>query len=179
MSRADRTGRAFVLAAFRVTMRHTVDGDPWRSPEDRDLRRIGELLQLTVPEEVVLAHLGNGEFGAILLDIDGPVADRMVARWEGGLLAVLYALGDGADAVPHLTKGLCAYRDQRFVGDREAKLTAQSLSDRESSTHEATTAIEVYPPAPDRPDNGSRRAAEAEDSSDHGTVLHAKSAPDP
>ncbi len=178
MSRADRTGRAFVLAAFRVTMRHSVDGERWRTPGDRDLRRIGELLQLTVPEEVVLAHLGNGEFGAILL-VDLPVADRMVARWEGGLLAVLNALGDGADAIPHLTKGLCAYRDQRFVGDREAKLTAQSLSDRGSSPHEATTAIEVHPAAPDQSGNGARPAAEAEDSSDHGTVLHAKSAPGP
>jgi hypothetical protein len=111
--------------------------------------------------------------------MDGPVADRMVARWEGGLLAVLYALGDGADAIPHLTKGLCQYRDQRFVGDREAKLTAQSLSPRGSSTHEATTAIEVHPAAPDQTGNGSRPSAEAEDSSDHETVLHAKSAPGP
>ena len=176
MSRADRTGRGFVLVAFRVTMRHTGDGEPWRTPADRDLRRIGELLQLTVPEEVVLAHLGNGEFGAILLDIDRPVADRMVAHWEGGLLAVLYALGDGADAVPHLTKGLCSYRDHRFVGDREAKLTAQSLSDRGSSTHEAATAIEVHHAAPDQTGNGSRPAAEAEDTSDHGTVPRARSA---
>jgi capsular polysaccharide biosynthesis protein/GGDEF domain-containing protein len=176
MSRADRSGRGVVLVGFRVTMRHTGDGEPWRTPADRDLRRIGELLQLTVPEEVVLAHLGNGEFGAILLDIDGPVADRMVAHWEGGLLAVLYALGDRADAVPHLTKGLCAYRDQRFVGDREAKLTAQSLSDHGSSTHEAATAIEVHHAAPDQTGNGSRPAAEAEDTSDHGTVPRARSA---
>jgi capsular polysaccharide biosynthesis protein/GGDEF domain-containing protein len=178
MSRADRTGRAFVLAAFRVTMRHTVEGE-WRTPGDRDLRRIGGLLQLTVPEEVVLAHLGNGEFGALLPDIDGPVADRMVARWEGGLLAALYALEDGADSIPHLTKGLCAYREQRFVGDREAKLTAQSLSDRGSSTHEVTTAIEVHPAAPDQSGNGSHPAAEPEDASDRGTVLHAKSTPSP
>ncbi len=178
VSRADRTGRAFVLAAFRVTMRHTVDGEPWRAPGDRDLRRIGELLQLTVPEEVVLAHLGNGEFGAILLDIDGPVADRMLAHWEGGLVAALYAIGEVAGAIPHLTKGHCLYRDQRFVGDREAQLTAQSLSDREFSAHEATTAIMTHPGAPDQVGIGSRLAAEAEDTSDNGTVPRASSGPD-
>jgi capsular polysaccharide biosynthesis protein/GGDEF domain-containing protein len=179
MSRADRTGRAFVLAALRVTMRHTGDGEPWRAPRDRDLRRIGELLQLTVPQDVVLAHLGSGEFGAILLDIDGPMADRMLARWEEGLLAVLYALGDGVGAVPHVTTSLCRYRDQRFVGDREARLTALSLSDRGSAIHEEETAIQVRPPASHRPGKGSGPVAEAEDSSDHGTGPHARSAPGP
>jgi hypothetical protein len=136
-------------------------------------------LQLTVPDDVVLAHLGNGEFGAILIDVDGPVADRMLARWEEGLLAVLYALGDGAGADPHVTRSLCRYRDQRFVGGREARLTARSLSDRGSSTHEEATAIRARSAAPDRTGNGSGPVAEAEDSSDHGTVPHARSAPGP
>jgi hypothetical protein len=136
------------------------------------------LLRLTVPEDVVLAHLGSGEFGAILLDIDGPMTDRMLARWEEGLLAVLSALGDRAGAVPHVTRSLCRYRDQRFVGDREARLTALSLSDRASSTGEET-AIQPSPRARDRTSNGSRSRAEAEDPSDHGRLPHARSAPRP
>jgi hypothetical protein len=92
---------------------------------------------------------------------------------------VLYAPGEGADAIPHLTEGLCQYRDQRFIGDREAKLTAQGLSDRGSSTREATTAIEVRPAAADRTGDGPHPTAEGEDSSDHGTVLRARSATSP
>jgi capsular polysaccharide biosynthesis protein/GGDEF domain-containing protein len=176
MRRADRTGRAFVLAAFRVTMRHAGDGEPLRAPRDGDLRRIGELLQLTVPEDVVLAHLGSGEFGAILPDIDQPAADRIVARWEEGLLAVLYVLGDRVGALPYVTRSLCRYHDQRFVGDREARLTALSLSERASSTDAETTAIQPHPSARDRTGNG-RRVVDVGDPSDHGTVPRARSAP--
>jgi capsular polysaccharide biosynthesis protein/GGDEF domain-containing protein len=178
MRRADRTGRAFVVAAFRVTMRHAGDGEPLRAPRDDDLHRIGELLQLTIPEDVVLAHLGSGEFGAILPDIDRPAADRIVARWEEGILAVLHALRDRAGALPYVTRSLCRYHDQRFVGDREARLAALSLSDRGSSTDEETTAIQPHhPSARDRTGNGARHVVDVGDPSDHGTVPHARSAP--
>jgi capsular polysaccharide biosynthesis protein/GGDEF domain-containing protein len=180
MRRADRTRRAFVLAALHVTMRHPGDGEPWRAPRDHDLRAIGELLQLTVPEDVVLAHLGSGEFGAILLDMDGPAADGTVTRWEEGIRAVLAPLGDRAGTVPNVARSLCRYHDKRFVGDREARLTALSLSERGASTDERTTAIVTHPSASDRTGNGSRHVADVEARPEQGTAApHARSATGP
>lgn len=166
MSRADRTGRGFSLAAFRITMRHTVDGEPWRAPGSRDLRRIGELLRLTVRREVVLAHLGDGEFGALLPDMGRSVADGLLARWEAGVVAILDGHDDGINAVPHLSKGVCQYRDRRFVGDREAMLAVQRLSDQEATTSGGARAhvadVRQIEHAPTDNDNGSRPDTEVE-----------------
>jgi capsular polysaccharide biosynthesis protein/GGDEF domain-containing protein len=158
MSRADRTGRAFSVVAFRVTMRHRVDGEPWRAPATRDLRRIGELLRLTLRDEAVLAHLGDGEFGALLPETGRAAADGLLARWETGVIAVLDGHDEGANAVPHLTRGVCQYRDRRFVGDREALLAVERMSDRET-TGEARSAAGSGAAATEEPPNGSGPAA--------------------
>ncbi|HUF58995.1 MAG TPA: hypothetical protein VMR89_05870 [Actinomycetota bacterium] len=134
ISRADRTGRTFALASFRVGLRRSGDDDDgWRPPGDHDLRKIGELFPLTATPEVVIAHLGEGEFGAILPDMDGPAAYRMLARWEAGIGAVLEGrVPEATD--PRFAEGVCLYRNQAFDGDREAVRLARQLTDREVAT---------------------------------------------
>jgi len=134
ISRADRTGRTFALASFRVGLRRSGDDDDgWRPPGDPDLRKIGELFPLTAAPEVVIAHLGEGEFGAILPDMDGPAAYRMLARWEAGISAVLE--GRVPEAIdPRFAEGVCLYRNEAFDGDREAVRLARQLTDREVAT---------------------------------------------
>jgi capsular polysaccharide biosynthesis protein/GGDEF domain-containing protein len=167
MSRADRTGRSFSLAAFLVAIQQAGD-EPWRPPSDLDLQRIGELLPLTVREEVVIAHLGDGEFGALLPDMERPAADRTLARWEAGVSAVLDGHHQTSEFTPGFAEGVSQYRDQAFDGDREAIRLARRLTDREAPTVvRARPRVSPGPPptAPHEPrskDNGSRADATGE-----------------
>jgi capsular polysaccharide biosynthesis protein/GGDEF domain-containing protein len=159
MSRADGSDRIFALAAFRVAMRRTDEGsEHWGSPSELDLKRIGEFLPLTVPGEVVIGHLGEGEFAAILPDMDRAAADRTLARWETGVSTVLDGHGSGARATSGFSEGVCVYSNGAFDGDREAVRAARRLTDREASTvvRARTAPVQIHPAASPAP-RGERR----------------------
>jgi capsular polysaccharide biosynthesis protein len=123
-SRADRTDGAFSLASFGVAVRA---GAGWRTLSDRELRKIGELLPMAVPSDVVLAHLGEGEFATLLPETDREGAERLLERWERIVGAVLEGFIADADAIPGFSHSVARYRDGVFDGDREAVRIARKM----------------------------------------------------
>ena len=134
VSRADRAGGTFSLGSFAVALGAGPGAETWRTPTDRELGRIGEVLPLTVRKDVVIAHLGDGAFGAILPDDDQSTAEETFQRWEAAVGAILEGFIADPDVVSGFSHATAQYRDGTFDGDREAVRIARKMVGRSAPT---------------------------------------------
>ncbi len=107
LSRVERTGESFTVAALTVTSTDAHDGRPVPS-RTRDVVMAAELLTLALRPEDVIAHVGDGTIMALLPATDEAHAEHLVAKWR----RLLWPSTDGV--APPLTPftiaaGLCEY----------------------------------------------------------------------
>jgi len=155
-SRAQRTGHGFSFVVLRVVLERGENGDIVSAPPRRDLRRVGHALKLSSLPEAVLGYLGNSTFAAVLPDVRSEEAEELLPVWESAAASVFSGNGEGLASSLRVSTGACHYRDDRFVGDREALHVASALVDEHREERRAGDEVKAPRPAPQgSPESGS------------------------
>jgi capsular polysaccharide biosynthesis protein len=113
---ADRTRRPFSIGLIRVLMAPSDDdGSAGTPPDPEHVRRIKGLLRLSVPSDVAIAYVGDGDFAMVLPATELILARDLVERVRAGLALLLDPAW--ADIAAYLSSGTCEYDNRRLEGD--------------------------------------------------------------
>jgi capsular polysaccharide biosynthesis protein len=124
---ADQAQQPFSTGLIRVLTAPPDDGPSAATPPTPDdVRRIKGLLRLSVPEEVAIAYVGEGDFVLIVPATELILARDLVERVREGLSLMLVAAGR-PDGALYVSSGSCGYENRRLEGDAWVVRTIRRL----------------------------------------------------
>ena len=151
VSRSRRTGHPFSFGVLKFATRNGANG---KAPEMHlvdDPEPIADAFGPTLRRDDALAWLGEGTFAVLLPETPVAEAGMLLSAWRATVTELPDGELRGADALD-VSTGVCEYRDNSFVGDRETTLVAGVLAGIDQATAsrqqtELKVASRTMPPA--------------------------------
>jgi protein tyrosine kinase modulator len=129
IARARRTGQPLSVSMLRVAVRTGENDDLSHVLAPSGLRRVARWLQVTAPDDSVLAYVGAGVFVAVLPGVPRGRAEALLEGWEAVVRGLLNWSSQG-DLGPRLvlTGGTCDLRGGGFIGSWEVVAVLRRLA---------------------------------------------------